>query len=118
MLLRALCRKLERRGLVAGKIERILSARVPIIKFVERSSGQNHGSCFRPCSCQRPHCATDTCASYQTCLPADSCMARSMLLQPQALSIARRCELRSQERRCKAMSAQCAAARAQACRAT
>ena len=46
VLLKALCRKLERRGLVAGKIERILSARVPIIKFVERSSGQNHESCF------------------------------------------------------------------------
>ncbi|KAK9832586.1 hypothetical protein WJX81_001551 [Elliptochloris bilobata] len=39
VLLRLLCKKLERRGLVAGRIERILSARVPIIKFVERSSG-------------------------------------------------------------------------------
>jgi len=38
-LLRLLCRRLERRGLVAGRIERILSARVPIIKFVERQSG-------------------------------------------------------------------------------
>jgi len=42
-LLRALCRKLERRGLVAGRIERILSARVPIIKFVERKSGAQGG---------------------------------------------------------------------------
>ena len=47
VLLKALCRKLERRGLVAGKIERILSARVPIIKFVERSSGLPHECPFQ-----------------------------------------------------------------------
>ena len=39
-LLRGLCRKVERRSMAVGRIDRILHARVPILKLVERESGE------------------------------------------------------------------------------
>ena len=75
ILLRALCRKLERRNLVAGKIERILSARVPIIKFVERSSGLGHENCLHQNLVQAPALRDRQHGFTSECLSAGSCMA-------------------------------------------